>query len=391
MATLLMNAILEDNGDWAVDPTVANLEATDANVASGGSKDNPLVRVGFETPDPLNDGTDLQLIEVYAAMTRAKTGVPTIHLELYENGSTLGVTAGPFNLTSLTHSAFQLTFDSSILSGDGTDVELRVTGLYGGSGGNTNGVAIDSIIWYADSTPAETSNSLFFGTLDILDMKVGTTPVLSVYFGTQLVWSSTAPPSYYYIPDGTDDVIYGAVNLLDLENTPHVIIEWNGIDMLTGEGSVCSQNISTLPSTKAFQIDTEASNSQLEMTYQGAFNLFPGVLTDGDHIYKIEYTHGGNVVLSIDGSVEATQALVVNGAFEPTAKFKILARSGGTVDSEGYLADFAVYNFRLNDGTDDLINCKIDDGWANDPVIINTGTGGTLTATNFQSGGWTLF
>ena len=480
----LVNAILEDNGDWQTSPTVSNLEATDGNVAAGGTSDNPLVRVGFITPDPLNDGAGLQSIEVYAAMTANKSGVPTIHLELYENGSTLGVTTGPFNLTSQTHSAFELTFDSSILSGDGTDVELRVTGTAGGSGGQRNGVAVDSIIWYADSTPPPpppvitvhpqdtnfteggnanlTANGtgydsiewfykefggsfvqdvakddltsvtftaltevpddgaevradfinaygttqsdiatlslvmeqkMFLGALDILDMQVGTTPVLAVYFGTQLVWTAIQAPIQYYTPDGVDDFILGGVQYLDIANDDHMVFEFNIVDGLSGGGTICSQNISSVNTEKGLQLWTSASStpSSMRIYIGGADNVMLNMMLDGDHKYKVDYTRGGDCVGYRDDVEISRETCLINTNYETTAKFKLLARSNDGVDAQGFFCDHVVYNFTLTVDSVLLFDCPIDDTWANNPTIVNNGSGGTVTAQNFQEVSWSEF
>jgi hypothetical protein len=378
-ATLLTNAILEDNLDWATNPTVANLEATDANVASGGTTDNPIVRVGFDmTTETLNDGADLQSIEVYAAMTRDKTGVPTIHLELYENGSTLGVTVGPVNLTSTTHTAFELTFNSSILSGDGTDVELRVTGTAGGSGGQRNGVAVDSIIWYADSSPVASTDKLFFGALDILDMRVGTVPVLEVYFGTTLVW--TAPSG------GGGDAWYTMEGIQHINIPAITLYQWAYFEI---EADIrLDVALSTGP---YYVLGSTGGADYLRLNADGSVGLGFGVHTfvststgwpdDGlFHTIRVEGVAGTSIEIFLDNvSFYAT-----NNPLSANATWHTIGSTQTTVGRwKG-----AIKNVLLTDQSVLQRTYVIEDGWVNNPDIVDTTNSQTGTAIGFTQTGW---
>jgi hypothetical protein len=184
-------------------------------------------------------------------------------------------------------------------------------------------------------------------------------------------------------------VIVGPVNMIDMANVPHVIIKFNAIDAFSGEGAICSQNIEYLSwANKGFQFDTDASDGTLWFTHTGYRNQVDNFFIDGDHQYKVDWTNGGRLLTYRDDILIADQALWRSFNYEPTAKFKVLARSAGTVDNVGFLADFAVYDFSVHNGSAFLANLAIDDGWAANPTIVNTGIGGTFTATDFQSGGW---
>jgi hypothetical protein len=229
------------------------------------------------------------------------------------------------------------------------------------------------------------------GTLDAIDLKVtddGVGNLTDTDSDTPLVSPEAGSEREVYTPDGVDDVIVGPVNMINMQTVPHVLIKFNAIDAFSGQGAICSQNISTSQSAKAFQFDTDPSDGSLFFTHSGVKNTITSFFINGDHQYKVDWTNGGRILAYRDDILIVDQGLVRGFNYEPTAKFKVLARSANSIDSVGWLCDFVVYDFSVYNFSSFLANLAIDDGWAANPTIVNTGTGGTFTATDFQEGGW---
>jgi hypothetical protein len=138
---------IQDDPD---DPDGNWLTTTDNN-------SNHYARVSFPTPSAaLLDGTDKQ---EFRALVRkyGGTGTPDARIELWENGSL--IRAGS-DIPISTDTVISFTWDSSELSGDGSDVECYVYGTKsGGSPSSRASVEIGAIEWNAW---IEVSGNLFY-------------------------------------------------------------------------------------------------------------------------------------------------------------------------------------------------------------------------------------
>lgn len=130
-------------------PDASWLTASSTTVAS-------ILRVSFPTPSTplLSPATPQQEFRTWVRKVGG-SGTPTATLELWENGSKIQDLGAAQNVTSTTGQLVQGTFDASALSGlSGTNVECRVTGTVGGSGGTRATIEIGAVEWNAGDTAA---------------------------------------------------------------------------------------------------------------------------------------------------------------------------------------------------------------------------------------------
>ena len=231
------------------------------------------------------------------------------------------------------------------------------------------------------------------GTLDAIDLKVTDDgdPNLSDTDSDTPVVTPEAATEVMYLPDAVDDYILGGVQAVDISNDSTFSFEFNLVDGLVGGGTLMSQNISSSSSEKALQIYTSSVTSPTDdmiVYFGGEVNRLNDMMLDGDHRYKITIDKSGDIVGYRDDSLMDSFTLNNSFNYEPTAKFKVHARSDNGVDTIGFLSEMALYDLEVYSGGVKVIDCRINDGWSADPVIANSGTTADLVAQNFQSGGW---
>ena len=91
---------------------------------------------------------------------------------------------------------------------------------------------------------------------------------------------------------------------------------------------------------------------------------------------------------TLDGSAISTgDALPTDGAEHTvTARVPGSMLIGFVGGYGGKFCDFPIYDLIVNDGS--VYNYPINDGWANNPVIANTGSSADATAINFNEERW---
>lgn len=157
------NNVFEEKREWQI-----AVDATESRWASShitGSFANPTNAVGstnntwagvlnqnssytsrWAMEDPSGSITGTQTIRVFARKG-SNSNIPTIALNLYENGSLIQSLVGATNVTSTTGQTVQGTFDATAITNpNNVEIEVVESGT-GGSGSARNSAQIDSIEW----------------------------------------------------------------------------------------------------------------------------------------------------------------------------------------------------------------------------------------------------
>lgn len=187
---------------------------------------------------------------------------------------------------------------------------------------------------------------------------------------------------YYDFSIGTDPVIQYQRVGTDFANDDFMC-KWSTRDMFGGNGAIMSQNVLAMASNREFTIYTFAGQDDLFIITAGVETIIPDICTTTDSDYEVVVT-GSNVVVTRDGVEVFNGALSRGTASEPSAVFKVGARSDNTVASRGFVYDRVLYDVEFNG---EVISA-IDDGFGTNPVIANAGTLNNGVAIGFAGAGW---
>lgn len=114
-----------------------------------------IFRCSFPSPATnLRSGAGLQEFRAWVRKVGG-SGTPTATLELWENGALVATVLAATNVTSAVGQLLTATWNASLLSGlAGTNVECRITGTVGGTGGNRATIEVGAVEWNAADTAA---------------------------------------------------------------------------------------------------------------------------------------------------------------------------------------------------------------------------------------------
>ena len=139
--------------------------------------------------------------------------------------------------------------------------------------------------------------------------------------------------------NGTDAYAVSTSRIINLDAAdPSFKFSWWG--NFYGGGTFFSQNISSGAANKEFQLYTFAS---LIIVLGGKMTTILDSTTlnanAGYGLLEVEYNHSlAEIYVRKDGVLlSTTTSIVISAAREPTAKFKYMARSDGSIDSVGFL------------------------------------------------------
>jgi len=122
-------------------PDASWLTAASATVAS-------ILRVSFPSPSAgLRTGAGLQQFRVWVRKLNF-SGTPTATIELWQAGVLTATLLAATNVTSPTGQLLTATWDATGVTA--ADVELRITGTVGGSGGNRSTIEVGAVEWNAE-------------------------------------------------------------------------------------------------------------------------------------------------------------------------------------------------------------------------------------------------
>jgi len=140
-----------------------------------------VLRVSFPSPTigTLNTGAGLQTFKAWVRKNGG-TGSPTATLELWESGVLKATVLAATSVTSATGQMLTGTWDASLLTAvSGVNVECRITGTVGGSGGQRATIEVGAVRWVAseaDPIAKSTTDTLTSGITDASSL----VPILSV-------------------------------------------------------------------------------------------------------------------------------------------------------------------------------------------------------------------
>lgn len=119
-------------------------------LTAGSGSVSTVCHVSFPTPIVVPPaGADLQLFRIWVRRTNNSARVPSLDLELYENGALLSTLLNNVAVNSVTGELLTAAWDASLLTDPtGAGVELRVVGnVSGGPVAQRNTIEIGAVIW----------------------------------------------------------------------------------------------------------------------------------------------------------------------------------------------------------------------------------------------------
>lgn len=158
------------------------LTATSTTAAS-------ILRVSFPTPSgTLRTGANLQKFRIWVRKTNF-SGVPTATIELWQSGVLTSTPLAATNVTSTTGQLLEGTWDASGVTA--ANVELRITGTVGGTGGNRATVEVGAVEWAAEDTNVTVTPAVVAGVASIptptVQTAISTTATPAVVSGAATV------------------------------------------------------------------------------------------------------------------------------------------------------------------------------------------------------------
>jgi hypothetical protein len=200
-----------------ISSTVTDYDTLDGTWALNDAGGNIDARVDFTLPtgDPAA-GTDLQTFNVHVRKNATGGNDPQITIYLWENGSTLSVSAVHSGITTLTGATYSLSWNAaSLATADGSLVQCRIAQTSGGTGnpGSRRYIDIDYVEWVVDlgsvaevRTPATAQLEISSTALTVAE----TDHHQRTSAAAQLTLDSVAPTVFEHIPQ---DITVPSANL----------------------------------------------------------------------------------------------------------------------------------------------------------------------------------